>query len=265
MGDRGRVAAGILALAVCLAPAAARAVDEIQVYNAEIADVGQWTLQQHLNYAIDGRKQPDFPGGLVPNHALNGTPELAYGVTDWWEMGWYAPFAFDQNGEFHSGGAKIRELFVVPNAAKREFFYGVNFELSYATPLFSQTPWNMEIRPIIGWRKDDWEFIVNPIVDIGFGNNGDTEFAPAARIAKKLKGDLSIGVEYYAALGPIGNFLPLSEQQHNIYGVVDFKVGRFDVDFGIGYGLTGGSDRWMTKLIIGTDLNDPNVKPIPKK
>ena len=52
MGDSGRAAAGILALAVCLVPAAAHAVDEIQVYNAEIADVGQWTLQQHLNYAI---------------------------------------------------------------------------------------------------------------------------------------------------------------------------------------------------------------------
>jgi len=265
MGDRGKVAAGILALAVCLAPAAARAVDEIQVYNAEIADVGQWTLQQHLNYAIKGRREPDFPGGLVPHHALNGTPELAYGVTDWFELGWYAPFAVDQNGDFHSGGAKLRTLFVVPNAAKREVFYGVNMEFSYATPLFSETRWNMEIRPIIGVRKGDWEFIVNPIVDIGFGNNGDAEFAPAARLARKLKEDLSIGVEYYSALGPIGNFLPLNEQQHNIYGVVDFKIGQFDVNFGVGYGLTGGSDRWMTKLIVGTDLNDPNVRPIPKK
>ena len=265
MGDRGTVAGGILALAVCLAPAAAHAVDEIQVYNAEIAAVGQWTLQQHLNYAINGRKQPDFPGGLVPNHALNGTPELAYGVTDWWELGWYAPFAVDQNGDFHPGGAKLRTLFVTPDAAKREIFYGVNFEFSYAAPLFSETRWNMEIRPIWGVRKDDWEFIVNPIVDVGFGDQGDAEFAPAARLARKLKEDLSIGVEYYAALGPIGDFLPLAEQQHNIYGVVDFKVGQFDVNFGVGYGLTGGSDRWMTKLIIGTDLNDPNVKPVLKK
>src|SRR4029078_12228527 len=65
--------------------ASAHAVDEIQVYNAEIANVGEWTVQQHLNYAISGRKVPDFPGGLVPNHALNGTPEFAYGITNWWE------------------------------------------------------------------------------------------------------------------------------------------------------------------------------------
>ena len=43
----------------------AQAVDEIQVYNAEIAKVGQWTFQLHTNYAFMGRKEPDFPGGLV--------------------------------------------------------------------------------------------------------------------------------------------------------------------------------------------------------
>src|SRR6516164_1657522 len=73
--------------------------DEIQVYTGEIAKVGQWTIQFHNNYAINGRTEPDFEGGIIPNHALNGTPELAYGITDWWEIGFYAPFAVDQAGE----------------------------------------------------------------------------------------------------------------------------------------------------------------------
>ena len=131
----------------------AHAVDEIQVYNAEIAKVGQWTMQLHLNYAFIGRKDPDFPGGLIPHRALNGTPEWAYGITDWWEMGFYAPFAVDQNGTPYSNAVKIRQLFVTPNAAEREIFYGVNFEFSYAMPQFSDAQWNMEIRPIIGVRK----------------------------------------------------------------------------------------------------------------
>jgi len=57
-------------------------------------------------------------------------------------------------------------------------------------------------------------------------------------------------------LGPLQNFVPLNQQQHNLYGVVDFKIGRFDVNAGIGYGLTSGSDRWMAKMIIGTELNE---------
>jgi hypothetical protein len=234
----------------------ARAVDEIQVYNAEIAKIGQWTFQLHSNYAFMGRKEPDFPGGLIPNHALNGTGEWAYGITDWWEMGFYTPFAVDQNLTPYSNAAKIRQLFVIPNAAEREFFYGVNFEFSYAMPQFSNTQWNMEIRPIVGWRKGDYEFILNPIVDIGFGQNGGAVFAPAARFARNLGENLAVGVEYYTDLGPLQSWLPFNEQQHNIYAVVDFKIGRFDVNAGVGYGLTPGSDRLMAKMIIGTDLTE---------
>ena len=109
----------------------ALAVDEIQVYAAEIAEVGQWTVQQHLNYTWRGLTQPEFPGGLVLNRSPQGTPEFAYGMADWWEVGWYLPFAVNSEAQFLSNGGKIRNLFVVPNAEKRSFFYGVNFELSY--------------------------------------------------------------------------------------------------------------------------------------
>jgi hypothetical protein len=229
--------------------------DEIQVYNAEIAKVGQWTLQQHLNYAVKGRTDPDFDGGITPNHALNGTPELAYGLTEWWEIGFYAPFAVDQ-GQFLSNAGKIRNLFVTPNAAKREFFYGVNFEISYATPRFSETKWNLEIRPIIGWRKNNIEFIINPIVDVAFGANGEATFAPAARLARNFGENFALGIEYYTGLGPLQNILAFNDQQHNVYAVTDFKIGRWDVNAGVGYGLTQASDRWMVKMIIGTELNE---------
>ena len=228
----------------------ARAVDEIQLYNAEIADVGQFTIQHHFNYAFSGRKEPDFPGGLVPHHALNATPEYAWGITDWFEFGLYIPWAIDAEGRFLSNAAKIRTLFVTPNADKKSFFYGLNFEYDYTTPRFSETRFAMEIRPIIGWRNPQWEFIVNPIVDIGFGSRGDIDFVPAARLARKITDDLSLGVEYYTALGRPGSFLPFEQQSHQLFAVVDFKVGAVDVDFGIGYGLTEGSDRWMAKTIL---------------
>ena len=236
---------------ILLAPLPARATDEIQVYNAEIADVGQWTVQQHLNYTFDGQKQPGFPRGLVSNHALNGTPEFGYGITDWWELGLYAPFAVNGDGRFLSNGAKIRNLFVSPNADKRNFFYGINFEFSYETPPFSQTRYGLEIRPIIGVRNPQWEFIVNPIVDLGFGALGEQDFAPAARIARNLGNDRFIGLEYYADFGQIGNFLPVSEQSHQLFVVTDFKVDKFDIELGLGYGLTSGSDRLIAKAIVG--------------
>src|SRR4029077_7150774 len=120
-----------LAIASLPALAADQVHDEIQVYNAEIAAVGQWTYQQHFNYAAVGQTQPEVPGGFASNRGLQGTPEFAYGITDQTGTDFYLPFAVTGSGQLLADGAKIRSLFVVPDAAKRSFFYGVNFELGY--------------------------------------------------------------------------------------------------------------------------------------
>jgi hypothetical protein len=249
----------IFSLFATTAFAADEVHDEIQVYNAEIASVGQWTYQQHLNYAAIGQNQPEVTGGFSSNHSLQGTPEFAYGLTDWWEAGFYLPFAVNGDGQFLSDGAKIRSLFVVPDAAKRTFFYGINFELGYELPRFSSVPWNLEIRPIIGVRNKEWEFIVNPIVDVGFGSNGEADFAPAVRLARNLGEDRFIGLEYYADFGKIGSFLPLQQQNQQLFAVTDFKIGKIDMELGAGYGFTPGSDRFALKAIIGYAF------PIPGK
>ncbi len=257
-GPRLYMLAGAALWVVLAQPA--RAVDEIQVYNAGIAAPGQFTIQQHLNYVGIGSKEPPFPGGLVSHHSINGTPEFAYGVTDWWEVGLYLPFAI-QDRQFLSNSFKLRTLLVSPNAEQRNFFYGVNFEFSNTTPKFSQTRFVLEIRPIIGIRNADYEFIVNPIVDIGFGKNGEADFAPAARLARKLRPDLFVGLEYYADFGEIGNFLKPADQQHTLFAVTDFKLGVLDVNFGVGYGLTSGSDRFVVKSIVGYAFPVPGGNP----
>ncbi|QOZ30940.1 hypothetical protein [Bradyrhizobium sp. CCBAU 53421] len=256
---RDAAGAALIALAAVGYSSRARATDEIQVYNAGIAAVGQLTVQQHLNYVGIGQKDPPFPGGFPSNHSLNGTPEFAYGMTDWWELGLYLPFAV-QDRQFLSDAFKLRTVFVSPNADKRNLFYGINFELSYEMPKFAQTRWGLEIRPIIGVRNADYEFIVNPIVDVGFGRYGEADFAPAARVARKLKDDVYVGLEYYADFGKIGAFSPLAEQQHTLFAVTDFKVGDVDIDFGVGYGLTRASDRLVVKTIIGYAFPVPGTK-----
>jgi hypothetical protein len=257
---------GLLAVAFVLVGLAepAKATDEIQVYNAGIAAPGQFTIQQHLNYVGLGQKQPPFPGGLVSNGSVNGTPEFAYGVTDWWEVGLYLPFAI-QDQQFLSDSFKLRTLFVAPHAEARDFFYGVNFEISNSTPKFSQTRFGLEIRPIIGVRNADWEFIVNPIVDVGFGKYGEADFAPAARLARKLGPALYAGLEYYSDFGEIGHFGKLADQQHTLFAVTDFQIGVLDVNFGIGYGLTPASDRFVVKTIVGYAFPVPGGNPTSER
>jgi hypothetical protein len=247
-------AAGTFALLTAAnrpALAADQVHDEIQVYNAEIAEVGQWTYQQHLNYAPVGQTQPEVPGGFSSNKSLQSTPEFAYGITDWWEAGFYLPFAVTGSGQLLSDGAKLRSLFVVPDAAKRSFFYGINFELGYEMPRFASNPWGLEIRPIVGVRNAQWEFIVNPIVDLSFGAGGEADFAPALRLARNLGNDWYVGLEYYGDYGKIGDFLPLQQQSQQLFAVTDFKAGVVDVELGVGYGFTPGSDRLVAKAIVG--------------
>jgi hypothetical protein len=160
-GDDKRMTCALLdTLSLMLyAPVAtmARAADEIQVYDAAIADQGQWTLVNHSNYTFNSRRGPDFPGGLDPNHAFNSTPEFAYGVAPWFEFGFYIPWAIGRVGQpseqqFVSNNFKLRTLFVTPEADKLAFWYGLNFEFDFPTKYFAQTRVATEVRPIIGWR-----------------------------------------------------------------------------------------------------------------
>ena len=248
---------GALVLTCLLAAASpARTAEEIQVFNGNLAGIGQFVYTQHGNFTFDGRRVPDFPGGFIAHHGFIANSELAIGLTPWWEIGFHAPFAREESGAVHSTGLKVRHLFAVPDAQNREFIYGVNVEFSRNTPQFAETPWTIGFRPFIGWRKNDWEFFVNPIVEVGLGPGGEADFMPAARIAKAITKEFALGVEYHSAWGPLAHLPGVNDQSHQLFAVTNFTVSGFAVEAGLGVGLTGGSDRWVGKLIVARELNE---------
>ena len=228
-----------------------KAADEIQVYNAEINDPGEFSLQLHGNYVLEGSKMPDFPGGVAPHHAFNGTPEFAYGLADWWEIGAYIPYELSAGGHFQVGSVKLRSLFVSPHAADRDFFYGMNFEVGYYKSTYDPNRYNMEMRPMIGWRSAPWEFVVNPILGIALSGNDQTpNFEPAARLGYILSSKWTVAVEHYADLGPINHFQPGSQQAQETFLVADYGGEPVSVDLGVGHGWTQGSNDWTVKFIL---------------
>src|ERR1700686_5194958 len=94
-----------IAIALLAAPVASFAqTDEIQVYDAAIAEKGKFNLMLHNNFTPDGLKTAAFPGGIVPNRSLNGVSEWAYGATDWFEAGLYMPlYSFSKTGGSFNG------------------------------------------------------------------------------------------------------------------------------------------------------------------
>jgi hypothetical protein len=225
--------------------------DEIQVYDAEIVAPGTFGLTWHNNFTLRGRKEPAFPGGITPSHTLNGVPELAYGVADWFEAGTYFPvYSITGDGDILIDGVKLRALFVVPHAERRTLFYGINFELSENSLHWEPTRVAGEIRPILGTHVGPVDFIVNPILDTSFDGISNLEFAPAARLAYNFPETWTIALEHYSDFGRIRQFDPIDDQGQTSFAVVDYKKEKFGVEFGVGHGFTSASDSTVIKLML---------------
>jgi hypothetical protein len=254
-GALASAACGLAALPpLAAAPSAVAQTDEIQVYDAQIAAPGTFNLTLHDNYTPQGRTTPDFAGGVISNHSLNGVPEWAYGVTDWMEAGLYFPlYTLRGNGDFQLDGLKLRALFVLPDAGKRTFFYGVNFEFSVNSKQWEADQFGGEIRPIVGWRVGRVDLIFNPIFDTTFKGVSRLDFAPETRIAYNLSPAWAVAAEEYDDFGPVRGVYGFQET-HQLFGVVDFKGKPLDVEVGVGVGLNHATDGLTLKLILSRDL-----------
>lgn len=232
-----------------ISPARAQ-TDEIQVYDAEITAPGHFNLTLHNNFTPSGRTRAAVPGGVVPDHALNGVPEFAYGVTEWFEAGVYAGiYTLTRDGGLLFDGAKLRALLVVPHARDRLIFYGVNFELGYNTAHWASRRYAGEIRPIVGVHLGRIDLIANPIVDTDFNGVGKLDFAPAARAAYHVSDTIAVALEHYADFGPVEHFLPHPDRSQTLYAVLDHGNGSKGIEFGIGRGLTRAADGIVVKLM----------------
>jgi len=253
-----RAGAWWLALALLAAPVVSLAqTDEIQVYDANIAEKGKFNLMLHNNFTPVGLKEPAFPGAVESNHALVGVAEWAYGVTDWFEQGLYLPlYSFSHNDGATYNGFKIRELFVRPHADERKFFYGVNFEFSVNQAQWDPRHYTSEVRPIIGWHLHPIDIIVNPILDTSYvGGFKSLDFAPSVRVAYNFSAKWAGSIEEYADYGPLRHIYAVHDQSHQVWAVMNHEGKYVNIETGIGFGLTAGSDRVTLKLMVSRDLN----------
>jgi hypothetical protein len=249
-------------LAVTLAATPAHALDrfEIQVYEDDVNDPGQFGLEVHLNYTARGTRAPEYPGNIPPYHVGRMTFEPAVGVLDWLELGAYLQFLWAPAGDTRFGGWKARAKLVVPERAGIPLMLGINVELSRVPAAVEQDRWGNEFRPIIGWRGSRWLVSVNPI--FGWALTGPDafrlDFEPAAKVSFDTRLGVAIGAEYYAGLGLVDDVLPVDEQEHVLLGVVDLvprppaQESPWELNLGIGGALTDApGPHLVAKAIVG--------------
>ena len=254
----------LMFLSVVLAAIAAPRVgcaqtDEIQVYDAEIAEPGVINLMWHQNFTPSGIKEPAFPGAIISDHSYNGVPEFAFGITPWFEQGLYIPvYSFSKGRGSTLDSVKLRELFVRPHAGDHTFFYGMNFEFSYNASYWETRHFTSEIRPIIGLHLHPVDIIINPILDTDWTGVSNYVFAPEIRLAYNYNPKWTFAAEHYAGYGPVRQFATVSGQYHAMWAVVDHTSKVLDVEAGIGFGLTAATDKVTLKLMLSRDIRRPH-------
>jgi hypothetical protein len=258
---KGGLYAALLLLAV---PGAARASDEeIQVYMDEMNPTGGYGLDVHLNFVPKGRHaDADYPGQQASESRFRITPEFSYGLTPYLELGAYLPLMeIDHKGRLEVGGVKGRLKFVAPHQKDKGFFWGANFELGRVRRSLDLNPWNAEAKAIAGWRRGPLTLAAN--FNFDFIVSGPAP-APATmelalKAAYELKPGFSLGLESYSDLNDTHRLRLDRTGDHHLYAVVDKNFGRFDLNFGIGYGYGAPEDRWVVKAIIGIPI-DPRQR-----
>jgi hypothetical protein len=169
-------------------------------------------------------------------------------------------YSRDKDMGFGLDGFKLRALFVEPDADHKTFAYGVNFEFSINAKRWDAKRFSSEIRPIIGWHLNKVDLFVNPILDTEYDGLRNLDFAPSFRAVYNPSDQWAFGVEEYADFGPIHHFLAATDQSHQIFGVVDHTAHSWDIEAGVGFGLTNASDKVTLKLILSRDLNHKGEK-----
>ena len=231
------------------------ASDEIQVYDGGLAEPGKFNLTWHNNYTFKGSTEADEPTGIPVNHTLNGVTEWAYGVNKWLEVGLYLPLYSVGHGHTVMNGFKLRALVATPDAAQRMFFYGLGFEFSQNAKRWDSHQTSSEFRPIVGWHLGKWDVIFNPIFDTAYDGFSKLDFAPSGRIAYNVSEKYAFAVEEYADFGEVSHFARGSDQSHQLFGVFNYTGKKFEIETGLGFGLTRSADDLVGKFMVAFDLN----------
>ncbi len=233
--------------------AAAQDNYEIQVYGADTVPRSATMLEFHTNFTPRGNSGKS---GMRPtNHAVHETIEITHGWTNWFETGFYF-FTYAHSGYgWQYVGSHIRPRVRAPDSWHLPVGLSLSTEFGYQRPLFSVDTWTLELRPIIDKKLGPWYLAFNPSLEkalVGANANKTFEFSPNAKIGCDVTKKVTIGLEYYGALGPIANFDPLAEQEQQIFPTLDLDLGpNWEFNAGAGLGVTRSTDRLIVKLILG--------------
>jgi hypothetical protein len=231
---------------------------EIQVYGAETVPRGVTMLELHSNFTVSGSKET-IDGVLPTNHAFHETLEITHGFNSWFEVGFYVFTSARSGNGWQWVGDHIRPRVRAPESWHLPVGLSISNEIGYQRHAFSANTWTWEIRPIIDKQVGRLYLSFNPTFDKSFkgpDSNRGFEFSPNFKAGYDITKKINAGFEYYGALGPVTGFDPIGEQQQQIFPCIDLNLSpKWEFNFGVGVGVTHGTDHLIVKMILGRRFN----------
>jgi hypothetical protein len=233
---------------------------EIQVYGSETVAPKTTMVELHSNFTADGFKS--LPGssytadGLRPtNHAEHETVEITQGITPWAELGFYIFTAYQSSYGYQWVGDHIRPRVRAPESWHLPVGLSISNEIGYQRARFFPDSWTWEIRPIIDKQAGRYYLSFNPTFDRAFHGPGIKDgvvFAPNIKVGYDFTKKINAGIEYYGSTGPVSATSTFHDQQHQFFAVTDLNVSpAWEINFGVGVGVTGSTDHLIVKGILG--------------
>lgn len=244
-------------LILCASLALAQGNYEVQVYGSEMVPPGRTMVELHSNFAFQGVKTM-VDGVRADEHALHETLEITQGFTPWFETGFYVFTSYRAGEGYQWVGDHIRPRVRIPEAWHWPVNMSLSTEIGYQRRSYSTDTWTWEIRPIVDKQLGPWYLCANPALERSFHGldvHKGVEFAPSAKVGYDITKRVSAGLEYYSWVGSLTGFDLLHDQQQVIMPAVDLNLGpNWEFNFGVGIGVTAGSDHLLVKMIIGRRL-----------
>lgn len=257
----------------CQWPTVARAQDnyEIQVYPSETVAPQTLLTELHSNFTAEGTTTTQF--GMLPTQDQeHETLELTEGINEWSEIGFYV-FTAEQSGHgVQWVGDHIRPRVRIPPSWHWPVGVSLSTEFGYARPPYSNPTWSWQIMPIVDQTIGRWYWSVNgtmvadlhvvaPPANFTAPERQDyyrnvapkgLTLGPAATATYAPSKYFNFGVEYYSYYGQFGDFVTLHNQQQQFFPVVNLFVSpKWEINVGVGWGATAGTDHLIAKFIIG--------------
>ncbi len=255
--DRLAILFAVLVPLAISSAARAQGAYEIQVYPSDLVPPHHTMFELHSNLTPRGQRQPSDLTQPTDD-AVHETLEITHGFDEWFEVGGYVfTSARDGNG-WSWVGDHVRPRVTVPASWHWPVGFSLSQEIGYQRRAFATDTWTWEIRPIVDKQIGPWYWSLNPAIDRSLkGENAGRgwEFSPNALVSYDVTPQVTAALEYYASLGPVTGFDPVSDQQHQLFGALDLNVSpRWEINLAVGRGFTASTDHLIVKTIFGYRL-----------